>query len=88
MGPPGRPEHTEQLDPHPSRAARAAWTTGVAYYVASVFYQAATFGRHPLSSVLWIGGLTAAAMAVVAALRAWADRQPPAERPVELKVGG
>src|SRR5690606_11931641 len=30
----------------------AFWTTGVAYTVAVVFYQAATFARHPLSSSL------------------------------------
>jgi ferrous iron transport protein B len=54
----------------------AAWTTGVAYYVASVFYQAATFTRHPVSASLWIGGLTLAALAVVAGLRAWAERAP------------
>lgn len=54
----------------------AAWTTAVAYYVASVFYQAATLGRHPLSSTLWIGGLTAAAAMVVISLWAWAQRQP------------
>jgi ferrous iron transport protein B len=54
----------------------AAWTTGVAYYVASVFYQAATFGRNPLAATLWIGGLTIVAIAVVVGLRTWAHREP------------
>lgn len=32
----------------------AYWTTGVAYAVAVIFYQAATWQQHPLTSVLWI----------------------------------
>jgi ferrous iron transport protein B len=31
-----------------------AWTTGLAYMAAVLFYQAATFSRHPVSSLLWI----------------------------------
>ncbi|MDR8523222.1 Fe(2+) transporter permease subunit FeoB [Shewanella fidelis] len=31
------------------------WTFGLAYGVATVFYQAATFAQHPLQSSLWIG---------------------------------
>ena len=65
----------------------AAWTTGVAYYVASVFYQAATFTRHPLSSTMWIGVLSALAVGVVIALRAWAEREPEAEPKPKLEVG-
>lgn len=42
------------------------WTTGVAYTVATVFYQGATFFRHPETSMAWIGGLLAAfALAVI-----------------------
>jgi len=33
------------------------WTTGLAYIVAVVFYQTATFFRHPASSAGWIAGL-------------------------------
>ncbi|MDZ7641747.1 MAG: Fe(2+) transporter permease subunit FeoB [Desulfurivibrio sp.] len=36
-----------------------SWNGGLAYMAATVFYQAATFARHPLSSALWIGGLGA-----------------------------
>jgi ferrous iron transport protein B len=35
-----------------------AWTTGVAYLFATVFYQLATFFQHPGSSLVWIGGLS------------------------------
>ncbi|GIU44261.1 ferrous iron transport protein B [Shewanella sairae] len=36
------------------------WTFGLAYGVATVFYQAATFAQHPLQSSLWIGFFTVA----------------------------
>jgi len=43
----------------------AAWTTGLAYAVASVFYQVATFTQHPATSAAWIiGALTLFAAAV------------------------
>lgn len=51
----------------------AFWTTSLAYYVSVTFYQAATFGRHPLSSALWIGSLTAIGFLIVGQLRRWAN---------------
>ena len=30
------------------------WTTGIAYMIATVFYQAMTFSRHPADSAFWI----------------------------------
>ena len=53
----------------------AAWTTGVAYTASTVFYQAATFSRHPTSSTAWILGLTLFGVAVVTALRYWGRRE-------------
>lgn len=32
-----------------------AWTTGLAYLASTLFYQCATFFRHPVSSSVWIG---------------------------------
>jgi ferrous iron transport protein B len=32
----------------------AVWSTGLAYLAATFFYQAATFSRHPGSSLTWI----------------------------------
>ncbi|KXX66014.1 Fe(2+) transporter permease subunit FeoB [Marichromatium gracile] len=52
----------------------AAWTTGVAYLVAVIFYQAATFARDPLGAGLWIGGGLTALVAVLLGLRRWAGR--------------
>ena len=36
-----------------------AWTSVIAYMAATFFYQLGTIGRHPVSSLAWITGLTA-----------------------------
>ncbi len=46
-----------------------AWTTGLAYMAAVLFYQAATIGRHPVSSMMWIAALGALFLGVVGILR-------------------
>jgi ferrous iron transport protein B len=50
----------------------AAWSTGIAFVAATLFYQAATFQAHPESSTAWIVGLTVALTGVMLGLRAWA----------------
>jgi ferrous iron transport protein B len=50
----------------------AAWTTGIAFGTATLFYQAATFGRHPISSGAWVAGLSILLVLVVLGLRTWA----------------
>ena len=52
----------------------AAWTTGVAYFTAAIFYQAATYSAHPQSSLAWIVGLSVIFAATIAGLRFWARR--------------
>ena len=47
----------------------AGWTTGLAYVVATIFYQTATFAQHPASSAAWIGGMLAFSAAVFATMR-------------------
>lgn len=47
----------------------AAWTTGLAYGVSVGFYQAATFGRHPATSLAWLGGLASAFMITIFIMR-------------------
>ena len=54
----------------------AAWTTGIAYSTSTLFYQAATFERHPWSSAGWIVGLSLLLVAVMAGLRIWSRREP------------
>ncbi|MCP3854024.1 MAG: Fe(2+) transporter permease subunit FeoB [Actinomycetia bacterium] len=60
----------------------ALWTTGVAYYTATVFYQGATFTRHPVASTLWVAALTSVLVAVVAGLRVWAGRHDDSPAPL------
>ena len=52
----------------------ASWTTGVAYFTATVYYQAATYAAHPQSSLGWIAGLSVLLAATVVGLRVWARR--------------
>jgi ferrous iron transport protein B len=46
-----------------------AWTAGLAYGAATLFYQIATIGRHPASSLTWIAVLGALFAAVVFFMR-------------------
>jgi len=65
----------------------AAWTTGVAYITATIFYQAATFSRHPLGSTFWIAALAAFAVVAVIALRLWSNRETqPEATPVLVRT--
>ncbi len=47
-----------------------AWNTGVAYSLSVVFYQVATFVRHPVGAVMWSIGFLGVFFAVVLMLRA------------------
>ncbi|OUD15023.1 Fe(2+) transporter permease subunit FeoB [Thioflexithrix psekupsensis] len=46
-----------------------AWTTGLGYMSAVIFYQAATFSQHPTQSAIWIGGLMTLFFCVVLLMR-------------------
>ena len=52
-----------------------AWTTGVAYTVSTVFYQSATWTRHPASSAAWIAGLFLVSSLVIMLMQRWADNE-------------
>ena len=59
----------------------AAWTTGVAFTVATVYYQTATYASHPDSTIAWVVGLTILLTTVVIGLRIWSrsgNGTPPA----------
>jgi ferrous iron transport protein B len=51
------------------------WTTGIAYGVAVLFYQSATFNSHPTSSLVWIVILIAAFLAVLWGMEQYACRK-------------
>jgi ferrous iron transport protein B len=52
-----------------------AWTTGLAYGLSTVYYQAATYAAHPLSSLLWIAGVGALFAATFMGLRLYGQQQ-------------
>jgi len=52
----------------------AAWTTGIAFITATLFYQTATFERHPVASGIWIGALLVLLILVFTGLRLWGNR--------------
>jgi ferrous iron transport protein B len=52
----------------------ACWMTGMAYGMAVLFYQIATWGRHPLSSTLWIVGVVSVFLVTVVMIRWAANR--------------
>lgn len=47
----------------------ALWMTGVAYGTAVLFYQAATYFKHPVSSSIWIGAIIGVFLATVFVMR-------------------
>jgi len=54
----------------------STWSTGVAYFSATLFYQSATFSQHPAQSLGWIGGmLIAMGVSIVALYVAGQKRQ-------------
>ena len=53
----------------------AAWTTGLGYLIATVYYQSAIFPRDPASSAAWIGLMLALFAATVLGMRLWSARE-------------
>lgn len=51
----------------------AIWMTGVAYGVAVLFYQAATFLQHPYTSTLWIVGILLVFFGTIFGIHRFAD---------------
>jgi ferrous iron transport protein B len=51
------------------------WTTGIAYGVAVLFYQLATFNAHPTSSLVWVVTLITAFLAVLWGMEQYACRK-------------
>ena len=51
------------------------WATGLAYLTATLFYQLATYVRHPGTSTAWLAGVAAIAATVVLVFRYWGSQQ-------------
>lgn len=54
----------------------SSWTMGLAYGASVLFYQSATFARHPTSSTWWIAGILGTLLIVFLTLRWMGKRQP------------
>ena len=53
------------------------WATSLAYLTATLFYQLATYSRHPETSTAWLVGIAAIAAVVALAFRYWGERRQP-----------
>jgi ferrous iron transport protein B len=51
-----------------------AWSTGIAFISASLFYQIATYEAHPKSALGWIVGLALILFIIIGGLRYWSLR--------------
>ncbi len=65
----------------------AAWTTGLAYALATLYYQTATYVNHPQSSLFWIAGIVTAFVLFFLALRHYGQESgKPAGIPASQKA--
>ncbi|GAB6096237.1 Fe(2+) transporter permease subunit FeoB [Desulfatiferula olefinivorans] len=64
-----------------------AWTTGLAWTASVMFYQIATLGRHPVTSLAWIIGLVAVFAAVVIVMGRLGGQKPKTVTGVLKKAG-
>ncbi|HDN25610.1 MAG TPA: Fe(2+) transporter permease subunit FeoB [Thioploca sp.] len=62
----------------------ATWTTGLAYLFATIFYQLATFARHPMTSLIWTGGLLFFFALTVLMFYFYGNDKPLKEQPLEI----
>lgn len=63
-----------------------AWTTGIAYSVAVLFYQTAIIFENPLSSFSWIIGISFMLISVLWGLKKWAQKKILRRRMVPTRI--
>lgn len=64
----------------------ACWTTGLAYWVATFYYQLMTLNQHAVSALAWLVGLSFVMVGVLLGLKKFSDRRFPAQRGVTQKA--
>ncbi len=64
----------------------AAWTTGTAYGLATLYYQAANYASNPQGATAWIVGIIAAFAVAFLALRRYGQEPLPAVVPLSQKA--
>jgi ferrous iron transport protein B len=63
-----------------------SWTLGMAYGLATLYYQVATWGNHPLESAIWVGVVGAAFATAIIALRRHGQQQDALAVPLPQKA--
>ncbi len=63
-----------------------AWSTGLGYAAATLFYQTVTFIEHPLSSLIWISTILTAFTAAVYALHLAGRKDNATTNPLQLRI--
>jgi len=64
----------------------AAWTTGTAYGLATLYYQAANYANNPQGATTWIVGIVAAFVVAFLALRRYGQEPLPTVVPLSQKA--
>lgn len=52
-----------------------SWTTGLAYWVATFYYQFMTLNQHPISAIVWLVALLLVMAGTITGLRRFSDRK-------------
>jgi ferrous iron transport protein B len=60
----------------------ACWTTGLAYWAATFYYQFMTFNQHPVTTVAWLVGLILVIVGTVIGLKRFSDRRIEPQRAI------
>ncbi|RTZ61747.1 MAG: ferrous iron transport protein B, partial [Gammaproteobacteria bacterium] len=60
------------------------WTTSTAYVVSVLFYQIASWSRHPASSAAWVAALLLYLGVLILALKKWGQKDTAGEIPVRI----
>lgn len=64
-----------------------AWTTGLAYWAATFYYQFMTLSQHPASTIAWLVGLSLVMVGTIYGLKRFSDhRRMPPHRPLEQRA--
>ena len=58
------------------------WSTGLAYFAATVFYQLARYNQHPSSSIAWVIGLSLMIFTTLGFMRYLGNQQPGNQNPI------
>lgn len=63
------------------------WTTGLAYWAATFYYQFMTLRQHPFSGIAWLAGLVCVMLGALVGLKRFSDRRRPQPRQREAQQG-